>query len=156
MRVRILMVCLGNICRSPLAQGIMNSLTSNLVDVDSAGIIAHHIGHLPDSRSIKVAAKHGVDLSNQKARLFNPHKDFKDFDHIFVMDESNYQHICQKAGSLEDVDKVMLLCDAAQQKPREVKDPYYGSDDGFEEVYQQIFSACTHIIKTLNLPCNGE
>ena len=91
------MVCLGNICRSPLAEGILQSkLDTNFFSVDSAGTAAYHIGELPDQRSIAVAKKHGIDISNQRARKFDI-KDFIEFDVIYAMDKENYQNICSLA-----------------------------------------------------------
>ena len=137
----VLMVCLGNICRSPLAHGIMAHLTQTLpVEVDSAGTASYHVGNPPDPRSIAEAAKHGVDISNQKARQFTPN-DFKAFDHIFVMDRQNLKHVLAQASNEEEMDKVQLLLD-----DKEVEDPYYGGEEGFAVVYDKIFTACTNII----------
>jgi len=137
----VLMVCLGNICRSPLAHGIMAHLTQTLpVEVDSAGTASYHVGNPPDPRSIAEAAKHGVDISNQKARQFTPN-DFKAFDHIFVMDWQNLKHVLAQASSQQEMDKVQLLLGDT-----EVEDPYYGGEEGFAIVYNKIFAACTSII----------
>ena len=137
----VLMVCLGNICRSPLAHGIMAHLTQTLpVEVDSAGTASYHVGNPPDPRSIAEAAKHGVDISNQKARQFTPN-DFKAFDHIFVMDRQNLKHVLAQACSQQEMDKVQLLLGDT-----EVEDPYYGGEEGFAIVYNKIFAACTSII----------
>lgn len=137
----VLMVCLGNICRSPLAHGIMAHLTQTLaVEVDSAGTASYHVGNPPDPRSIAEAAKHGVEISNQKARQFTPN-DFKAFDHIFVMDRQNLKHVLAQASSQQEMDKVQLLLGDT-----EVEDPYYGGEEGFAIVYNKIFAACTSII----------
>jgi len=137
----VLMVCLGNICRSPLAHGIMANLTQTLpVEVDSAGTASYHVGNPPDPRSIAEAAKHDVDISNQKARQFTPN-DFKAFDHIFVMDRQNLKHVLAQASSQQEMDKVQLLLGDT-----EVEDPYYGGEEGFAIVYNKIFAACTSII----------
>ena len=91
--IKVLMVCLGNICRSPLAEGILVSkVKSDEIFVDSAGTAAYHVGKLPDQRSIEVAGKYGIDITNQRARKFTV-KDFDTFDYIYAMDESNYQNI---------------------------------------------------------------
>ena len=100
------MVCLGNICRSPLAEGILQSkLDANFFSVDSAGTAAYHIGELPDQRSIAVAKKYGIDISNQRARKFDI-KDFIEFDVIYAMDKENYQNICSLAKKDVDLRKV--------------------------------------------------
>ncbi len=97
---KILMVCLGNICRSPLAQGILESKASKNIAVDSAGTAAYHIGNAPDSRSIAVAKENNIDISNLKARKFTA-VDFENFDRIYVMDRSNYKNVKALASSAE-------------------------------------------------------
>lgn len=145
------MVCLGNICRSPLAEGILASkVNPDKVYVDSAGTAAYHVGELPDKRSIEVAKKHGIDISYQRARKFQV-QDFDDFDQIFVMDQSNYQNLLWKARSPEDEGKVhMILNERWPNSDRSVPDPYYGADDGFERVYQMLDEACEQIAQRLN------
>lgn len=142
------MVCLGNICRSPLAEGILQSkLDANFFSVDSAGTAAYHIGELPDQRSIAVAKKHGIDISNQKARKFDI-KDFIEFDVIYAMDKENYQNICSLAKNKTELQKVKMILD--EVKPSQnlsVPDPYYGGDDGFQNVYQLLDEACEKISK---------
>ena len=142
------MVCLGNICRSPLAEGILQSkLDANFFSVDSAGTAAYHIGELPDQRSIAVAKKHGVDISNQRARKFDV-KDFIEFDVIYAMDKENYQNICSLAKNKTELQKVKMILD--EVKPSQnlsVPDPYYGGDDGFQNVYQLLDEACEKISK---------
>ena len=150
MQVKVLMVCLGNICRSPLAEGILQAkLPREHFLVDSAGTGNWHAGELPDPRSIEVAKKYGIDLTTQRARQFKK-SDFSTFDHIFVMDRSNYNNVIQLAQTAEDKAKVHLLLeviDAAQKT--EVPDPYYGGPDGFEHVFQLIDEACSLIAKKL-------
>ncbi|MFY0629319.1 MAG: low molecular weight phosphotyrosine protein phosphatase [Flavobacteriaceae bacterium] len=147
---KILMVCLGNICRSPLAEGIMQSkVDSDEVFVDSAGTAAYHVGELPDARSIEVARKYGIDLTNQRARKFTA-KDFADFDLIYAMDHHNYQNILSLAKSKSEAKKVkMILNEVHLQQNLSVPDPYYGGDEGFENVYQMLDEACTIITKRL-------
>ncbi len=140
--MRILMVCLGNICRSPLAEGILQSKVSADVKVDSAGTAAYHIGELPDSRSIAVAKKYGIDLTNQRARKFTVN-DFDTFDLIYAMDESNYQDILTLARNTEDKLKVKLILNEVDLiSNKSVPDPYYGGSNGFENVYQLLDEAC--------------
>ena len=143
---KILMVCLGNICRSPLAEGILKSkVNKELVFVDSAGTAAFHVGNLPDERSIAVAKQYGIDISNQQARKFTE-KDFLNFDVIYAMDKSNYQNIISLATSDEDVEKVkMILNESQPNKNYSVPDPYYGGEIGFEEVYKMLNKACDSI-----------
>jgi len=143
---KVLMVCLGNICRSPLAEGILRSkINSQHVFVDSAGTGAWHSGELPDKRSIAVARKNGIDLTNQRARLFLV-EDFDRFDHIYVMDQSNYKNVCKLAPNEEALGKVQLILNEIHpDQNREVPDPYYGGDSGFDHVFQMLDEACNSI-----------
>lgn len=143
---RVLMVCLGNICRSPLAEGILKSkVDRNTVFVDSAGTGAWHSGELPDKRSIAVAKKYGIDLTDQRARLFLV-EDFDKFDHIYVMDQSNYKNVCRLAPNDEAINKVQLILNESYPDENlEVPDPYYGGDQGFENVYKMLNEACLKI-----------
>ena len=142
------MVCLGNICRSPLAEGILQSkLDANFFSVDSAGTAAYHIGELPDQRSIAVAKKYGIDISNQRARKFDI-KDFIEFDVIYAMDKENYQNICSLAKNKTELQKVKMILDEVNLSQNlSVPDPYYGEDDGFQNVYQLLDEACEKISK---------
>tara|TARA_B100000767_G_scaffold156369_1_gene147045 strand:+ start:6775 stop:7227 length:453 start_codon:yes stop_codon:yes gene_type:complete len=145
---KILMVCLGNICRSPLAEGILQSkLGANFFSVDSAGTAAYHIGELPDQRSIAVAKKYGIDISNQRARKFDI-KDFIEFDVIYAMDKENYQNICSLAKKEADLRKVkMILNEINPSLNLSVPDPYYSGEKGFENIYQMLDEACERIKK---------
>jgi protein-tyrosine phosphatase len=147
---KVLMVCLGNICRSPLAEGILQSkVNSKEVFVDSAGTAAYHIGKKPDERSIAVAAKYKLDITNQSARKFVV-KDFDEFDVIFAMDESNYQNILLLARNEQDKQKVQLILKVTQHPEiLSVPDPYYGGNDGFENVYKMLDEACEFIAKKI-------
>lgn len=147
---RILMVCLGNICRSPLAEGIMQSkVDSDEVFVDSAGTAAYHVGEIPDPRSIEVARKYGIDLTSQRARKFTS-KDFSNFDMIYAMDLHNYQNILSLAKDKSEAKKVkMILNEVHLQQNLSVPDPYYGGDEGFENVYKMLDEACDVIAKRL-------
>ena len=143
MTKRILMVCLGNICRSPLAHGIMAEISPNFF-VDSAGTGSYHIGSPPDQRSIRVAQDNGIDISRQSARQFQS-SDYNKFDHIFVMDRQNYRDVIAKAYHLDDIEKVELLCEAAGLGICPVPDPYFGGDEGFQKVFDLISTACNRI-----------
>lgn len=143
--MKVLMVCLGNICRSPLAEGILRSKVSKNIKVDSAGTAAWHSGNLPDKRSIAVAKLHGIDLSDQRARQFLI-EDFDHFDYIYVMDKSNYVNICKLAPNNKAIEKVeLILNETHPEKNLEVPDPYYGGKDGFENVFQMLDEACEKI-----------
>ena len=149
--IKVLMVCLGNICRSPLAEGILVSkVKSDEILVDSAGTGAYHIGKLPDKRSIEVAGKYGIDITNQRARKFTV-KDFDTFDYIYAMDESNYQNILMLARTNDDKSKVQLILNEAHTtKNLAVPDPYYGGNQGFENVYTMLEQACEIIANKLS------
>ncbi|NVN18470.1 low molecular weight phosphotyrosine protein phosphatase [Muricauda sp. HICW] len=150
MKTKVLMVCLGNICRSPLAEGILKSkVDSDSVFVDSAGTAGYHVGNPPDKRSIAVAQKYGLDINNQKCRKFSK-ADFSGFDYIYVMDRSNFSDVAALASNQEEANKVKLLLSEVELGIKEVPDPYYGGEDGFENVYQMIDRACEEIAKKLN------
>ena len=144
------MVCLGNICRSPLAEGILRSkVNPEKIFIDSAGTAAYHIGEPPDPRSISVALKYGIDLRSQKARKLIL-RDFMKFDRIYAMDEHNYQKIISLAQNDDDKKKVkMILNEVTPAQNLSVPDPYYGGDQGFEEVYQMLEQACAAIANRL-------
>ena len=139
MPVKILMVCLGNICRSPLAEGILASkLPQNSFVVDSAGTGSWHVGHSPDKRSIAVAKKNGIAIDSQKGRQFKT-SDFADFDYIYVMDISNYNDVIHLAKTEEDKHKVQLILNELfPDENVDVPDPYYGVTNGFDNVYQML------------------
>ncbi|WP_341841390.1 low molecular weight protein-tyrosine-phosphatase [Chitinophaga caseinilytica] len=142
--MKILMVCLGNICRSPLAEGILRHLAGQKGlnwDVDSAGTGNWHVGHPPDRRSIAVAKQHGIDISGLRGRQFSS-EDFDRFDRIFVMDLDNYRDVLQKARSSADQQKVQLLLEDQQPVP----DPWY-DDALFEPVFRLIHGACERIVR---------
>lgn len=143
---KILMVCLGNICRSPLAQGILESKITSNTFVDSAGTAAYHVGNPPDPRSIAVAKQNGIPISQFRARKFT-REDFKNFNHIYVMDQSNYKDVIGLAETHAEQEKVSLLL----PDEKEVPDPYYGGPEGFESCYSLLDDACTQIVKKLNL-----
>ena len=145
---RVLMVCLGNICRSPLAEGIFKDIAGNDFEVDSAGTAGYHVGNPPDSRFIAIARKNHIDISAQRCRQFQI-ADFRDFDYIFAMDHSNYSNILALAQNRKDQAKVALLLQAAGMGNREVPDPYYGGDQGFAHVFDLIFEACQNIYQDI-------
>ena len=143
------MVCLGNICRSPLAEGILQSkLNSDAYFIDSAGTGGYHIGNPPDSRSIAVAKKYGIDISKQKCRQFTI-QDFLLFDIIYVMDQSNYNTIIKLAKDEDQKSKVKFLLAENHNENKQVPDPYY-DDNGFEHVFKLIDDACNALVKKLS------
>ncbi|NJB70545.1 protein-tyrosine phosphatase [Saonia flava] len=150
MKTKVLMVCLGNICRSPLAEGILKSkVNSENIFIDSAGTGGYHIGNRPDHRSIDVAHKHGIDITQQRCRKFT-YLDLDSFDHIYVMDKSNYDNVISLAKNEHEIKKVKLLLDAGGMGAKEVPDPYYDALDGFEQVFHLIDSACNVLANKLN------
>lgn len=143
--MKILMVCLGNICRSPLAEGILQDkiIKRNLpAEVDSAGTAAYHVGEPPDPRSKETAAKYGINISHQRARRFEV-ADFDRFDKIYAMDYNNYSDIIHKARKVDDKQKVQMIMEIVYPGDQiDVPDPYYGGDSGFEKVYKMLDSSC--------------
>ncbi len=146
---KILMVCLGNICRSPLAEGILKSKLPDSFSVDSAGTANYHIGTSPDKRSVAVGKKYGLDISNLKGRQFEV-SDFDAFELIYVMDESNFKNVIKLARNDEDIDKVkFILNEIYPNQNYDVPDPYHGGDEGFENIYKMLDEACSIIANTL-------
>ena len=144
------MVCLGNICRSPLAEGILKSkIDSNNVYVDSAGTGHWHIGNKPDLRSIEVAKKHQLDITDQRGRQFSK-QDFDDFDYIFVMDNSNKKDVLSIARNDSDKEKIhLILNEIFPNENMDVPDPYYGGSEGFQNVYRMLDLSCDSIANRL-------
>ncbi len=152
--MKVLMVCLGNICRSPLAEGILkHKVRENGLawTVDSAGTGSWHIGELPDVRSIAVAQKYGIDITDQRARQFQA-TDLEEFDLVLAMDSSNYQNILRLANKHEHKEKVALIMNFAQPGRNEnVPDPYW-DDQGFERVFRMLDQACDQLIEKFGVP----
>lgn len=145
------MVCLGNICRSPLAEGLLRSkLDGDKFVVDSAGTGHWHVGKGPDPRSIKVASAHKLDISKQRGTLFK-REFFEQYDHIFVMDQSNYLDVNAMARSEEERAKVQLILEELFPKEQvDVPDPYTGGNQGFENVYRMLDEATDKIANRLS------
>lgn len=150
MPVKILMVCLGNICRSPLAEGLLASkLPKDQFFVDSAGTGNYHVGRQPDHRSVATAQKNGLDISQQKARQFTA-TDFETFDYIYVMDNSNYDDVVFLAKNEAQKQKVELILNALFPGDNvDVPDPYYGLQNGFDMVYDMLDEATDIIAERL-------
>ena len=149
MALKIVLVCLGNIYRSPLAEGILKAKLPKDYVVDSAGTGAWHSGQLPDKRSVTTAKNRGLDITNQRARQFKV-SDFDTFDYIYVMDNSNYKDVNSLAPTEESKSKVrLILNEIFPNENVDVPDPYYGGDDGFENVFDMLDQACEAIARKL-------
>lgn len=146
------MVCLGNICRSPMAEGVLRARIEQAgkkAIVDSAGTSDYHIGESPDFRAIRTLEKRGIDISGLSARQFTV-KDFDDFDFIYAMDASNLMNILSLARSDDDRKKVSLILNESHPgSNRSVPDPYYGGMEGFDEVYTLLNDVSTIILGKL-------
>ena len=151
MKTKVLMVCLGNICRSPLAEGILRSKVDPArVHIDSAGTSDYHIGHPPDERSVSIARDNKLDITAQQGRQFTV-EDFDNCDYIYVMDMSNYKDVISLARNKDDKEKVsLILNEIFPGENVEVPDPYYGGNDGFSKVYEMLDKACNSIAKKIN------
>lgn len=145
--MKILLVCLGNICRSPLAEGILRKKVADLQldwEIDSAGTGSWHIGEQPHTGSIKIAADHGIDITDQKARQFTA-SDVQHYDLIIAMDSQNYQDIIKSAPSIQvNVQLKIMLNYLYPGENRSVPDPYFTGD--FGEVYHLLDQACDRLI----------
>lgn len=152
-KVNVLMVCMGNICRSPLAHGLFEDLVekaglSEFVWVDSAGTHAYHVGEEPDPRSQQTARRHGIDLSRQRARRVAD-EDFERFDYILAMDRDNHA-ILLRSASAEHHHKIRMFLEFAPHLPaEEVPDPYYGGPDGFDRVYDLVQAAAEGLLELI-------
>ena len=150
MKTNVLMVCLGNICRSPLAEGILKSkIDPEKVHVDSAGTGDYNIDNIPDPRSIAVAKRYGLDISIQRGRQFQS-EDFDRFDLIYVMDNFNFADVISLARNEDDKKKVyLILNEVFPGENVDVPDPYKGEEQGFENVYKMLDEACEIIASKL-------
>lgn len=147
--MNVLFVCLGNTCRSPLAEGILKKMYADAgIDalVESAGFESYNINESPDSRATNVAIKHGIDLSLKRARLFSP-EDFDRFDKIYVMDGHNMQDVSMMARNEKDTEKVDFLLNVIKEGHNQyIQDPYRGGMDDYERVFELMEKACERIL----------
>ena len=150
--MRILFVCLGNICRSPTAEAVLRALAAREapelpLEVDSAGTAAYHVGQPPDPRTRAAAARRGYDLSALRARTVEP-GDFERFDLILAMDRENLQDLRRRAPSHAH-ERLRLFLEFAPDAPEDVPDPYYGGPNGFEEVLDLVEAATRALLAHL-------
>ncbi len=157
--IKVLFVCMGNICRSPSAEGVFRQLVENqsldaIIETDSAGTHAYHVGETPDQRAQATAMSRDIDLSALRARKFLA-DDFNDFDYVIAMDKSNYRHMQAQDPGDGKAQLSLFLDFAEQSEEEEVPDPYYGGNKGFELVFNMIQEASEglleHIRKQHNL-----
>ena len=150
--MKILMVCLGNICRSPMAEGILRKKSEKhklKLVIDSAGTGDWHVGENPDPRAVATAKKFDVNISNPKARQFIA-DDFDSFDKIFAMDESNLKNILRLARNETDEKKVELILDLLpNHKNKNVPDPWFGGEQGFVDVFKLLEKAIDSYLNKL-------
>ena len=145
--MKILMVCFGNICRSPLAQGIMENYAPNDWHIDSAGTSGWHASERPDTRSILIAKERGITIDQQRSRQVTV-EDFEVFDIIFAMDSSNHSNLIQRAPDESAKNKVRLLLNEAYPgENRQVPDPYTGGQEGFSHVYELLEEAIQSFLR---------
>ena len=146
------MVCLGNICRSPMAEGVMRQKIDKFglsAEVNSKGTANYHIGEAPDSRATQTLLKYGIDISKHQGQQFTV-SDFDTYDLIFAMDLSNFDNIISLARNAKDKTKVNLMMDESfPNKQKIVPDPYYGNLQDFEETYNLLNHACEDLAKRL-------
>ena len=146
------MVCLGNICRSPMAEGILRSKIEAhglSVEVDSAATSDYHIGDTPDPRSVQKCLDYNIDIRQLRGRQLQK-EDFKIFDRIFVMDRSNFENAKQLTDDPTELAKLDLLLNLSSPgENKEVPDPYFGGEEGFEHVYHLLDEACEQLIAQL-------
>ncbi len=152
-KVSVLFVCLGNICRSPTAEGIFCDLVekaglADQLEIDSAGTGDWHVGKAPDERMQAAALSRGYDLSALRARQIQP-QDLDSFDYILVMDEQNKVDVEDLASEMEHLDKIRLLLSYNPSAITEVPDPYYGGESGFHQVIDLVESACKRLLVQL-------
>ena len=150
--MKIMMVCLGNICRSPMADGLMRKkVAEHQLDIviESAGTGGWHVDDSPDERMQKTGEENGVPIAHLRGRQFKT-SDFDEFDRIYVMDQSNYANVVQLARNVEDKNKIGLMLNGLHPgSDMEVPDPYFGGNDGFQRVFEMLDDATDVLMKEL-------
>jgi protein-tyrosine phosphatase len=151
--VKVLFVCMGNICRSPTAHGVFRALVENeglsqAIEIDSAGTHAYHVGSAPDRRAQATAQERGIDISDLVARRVEP-DDFDLFDFVVAMDQDNYMSLSEICPD-QHVDKIYMFMDFADHmRTREVPDPYYGGASGFDRVFDLVEAASEGLLQEI-------
>jgi len=151
-KTRVLFVCLGNICRSPIAEGAFQARVdaqdlSDTFYIDSAGTGGYHVGEGPDPRSVEIAQKHGVDIGQQRSRQLTP-GDLDTFDYVVAMDSSNFRNINRLSRHTPKA-QVSLMLDETGGVQRDVPDPYYGGRQGFSNVWDMVDAACSKLLERI-------
>ncbi len=151
--IKVLFVCMGNICRSPTAQGVFGKLIEergleDRVSIDSAGTHAYHVGESPDTRSARAAAERGIDLSHQRARRVTV-QDFHQFDYVLAMDSDNFNYLAGMCPAGSEAKLRLFLSFAPQLELRDVPDPYYGGITGFERVLDMVEEAAHGLLEEI-------
>lgn len=151
--IKVLFVCMGNICRSPTAHGVFEALIKSegldaQIEVDSAGTHAYHVGELPDRRSQQTALRRGLDLDYQRARKVLE-EDMQVFDYILAMDEANLQDLKSMCPVVQHEKLALFMSFAPDFGQQEVPDPYYGGDQGFDHVFDMVEEASKGLLETL-------
>lgn len=152
-QTRVLFVCMGNICRSPTAHGVFRKLIADeklldVIEIDSAGTHAYHVGNPPDSRAQETAESRGIDLSDLRARQARS-EDFTDFDYVIAMDQDNYHSLMSICPEGYEERVHMFMDFAPQMRTREVPDPYYGGPAGFERVFDLVDAAARGLLEDI-------
>ena len=153
--IKVLFVCMGNICRSPMAEGmfrhaIKEAGLENQVQIDSAGTHSYHVGSPPDTRAQQAIRKRGIDISGQRSRLVTD-RDLAEYDYILVMDGANHANLIRRASPAHK-SKIRRLLSFSKKYPNlDVPDPYYGGTDGFEENLDMIHDAVQHLVREISL-----
>jgi protein-tyrosine phosphatase len=151
--VKVLFVCMGNICRSPTAHGVFRELVqreglAELIEIDSAGTHAYHVGNRPDKRALATAQNRGIDLSDLRARQVDA-EDFAHYDFVVAMDQENYISLSRQCPE-HLIERIHLFMDfAPQMRTREVPDPYYGGPQGFERVFDLVEAASEGLLEQI-------
>jgi protein-tyrosine phosphatase len=159
---KILFICMGNICRSPAAEGVMRSLLEeeNMADkvyIDSAGTLDYHEGECADQRMLKHASIRGFDLNPHRARQFDPYNDFEEYDYIITMDNSNYSDIKKLDPENKYASKIQKITSFSKKyNEKEVPDPYYGGSQGFEFVLDLLEDSCSQLLEKIKDELNNQ